>query len=134
MLVSKVKPAETRGSGWANSPFTPPALMRGDKEPMSKQFAKMFKTHSLDSKASENKQVKTLMDEGLFCKREVCKEGIAALLVAQGEREVWHCHVTSERPSRGCETSRNFSLGEKSTVRGSESFQTVGHSTAGTRE
>lgn len=56
MLVSKVKPAQIRVSGWANSPFAPPALMRGDKEPMSRQFARMFETQSLDSKASENKQ------------------------------------------------------------------------------
>lgn len=51
MLVSKVKAAQTRAS-----PFALPALMRGDKEPMSRQFAKMFETQSLDSKASENSE------------------------------------------------------------------------------
>lgn len=54
MLVSKVKPAQTGASGWANSPFAPPA--QSDKEPMSRQLARTFETQFLDSKASENKQ------------------------------------------------------------------------------
>lgn len=74
MLVSKVKPAQTGASGWANSPFAPPALMRGDKEPMSGELAKghlRLNPWTLKPLKTSSEDIAGRRD---FCKREVCKE------------------------------------------------------------